>query len=257
MTMPAGRRIQLLVLSALAVLGAFGAGAAPAASGQKADQAIRSLFGSTLVRAEIVSLDGGSLTDGRINRGKLRKVQARMLTMDEQDGQVARVRVSATTRIVLDGKRVKALHLRRGMQATALQNGSSRAIWVYATRKRSETKSLSKIKSLLTSGLVRAEVISSAGGDSVRDVRVDIGTIVGCDGAYMTLSGGDGISVGMDIEPAAEIQIDNHPATAVDLAAGMEATTIRIDDGAVSRIWASRGKSGGGGGDNNGKGKKK
>ncbi len=54
------------------------------------------------------------------------------------------------------------------------------------------------------------------------------------------------------------IQIDNHPATAVDLAAGMEATTIRIDDGAVSRIWASRGKSGGGdGGDNNGKGKKK
>lgn len=236
--MPSGKPIRLLVLCVLtALLGILGAGAAPAAPDQRADKAIRSLFGLALVRAEIVTVSGTKLVDNRVNRGTIRSIRPRKLMLSERDGRLVRIPISSGTRVTLDGRKVKVSKLRRGMRATTLQKGNARALWVDA-RKRSADRSLSKIKALLDKGLVRTEVISSSGG-SVLDRRIDTGSIASADTSFLSLSERDGTTVDMEIDAAAEIWIDNRPGNATELSAGMEATTIRIGDAATSRIWAS------------------
>jgi hypothetical protein len=223
---------------------------ASAVSGQKAGQAVRALFGSSLVRAEIVSTAGSDVNDYRINRGVVRRVRPRFLTLAERGGSVVRIAISSSTRITVDGKRVKATRVRRGMRATALQKGSARAIWIYIAKKKPD-RSLNKIRPLLTAQLVRTEVISFASG-SLRDSRADIGIIDSVDDSSLTLSESDGAVVDMQLDTVTQVQINNKSADVTELAAGMRATTISDGDGAVSRIWAS-----GKGAANNGGGNKK
>jgi hypothetical protein len=236
-----GKRTQLVVLSVLVLASARAASVftpnASAVSGQKADQAVRALFNASLVRAEIVTATGSDATDYRISRGIVRRVRPRFLTLAERDGKIALIAISPSTRITVDGKEVKAARLQRGMRATALQNGVSRATWIDIAKKQPDG-SLQKIRSLLTAHLVRTEVISLAGG-LLRDSRADIGVIENVDESSLTLGEIDGTVVDMQFDTVMQVQINNKSADVTDLSAGMRATTLGPGDGTVSRIWVS------------------
>ena len=73
---------------------------ASAGAGEKADQAVKALVSAGLVRAEIVSTTGSWINDYRVDRGVVRKIRGRMLTLAERDGKVDyQVRLAAATQI--------------------------------------------------------------------------------------------------------------------------------------------------------------
>jgi hypothetical protein len=219
------------------------ASSAPASSSQNANRAVKALVRPGLVRAEIVTLSAGKVNDYRVDRGVVRKMRGRLLTLAERDGAVARVRLSSATQIGIDGRRSAAKRVRPGMRATAMRKGSAAASWLYVA-KGSLDRSGAKIKSLLSTGFVRAEVVSQAGGELL-DSRADTGVIESVDDTSLTLYESDGTTVQMRIDSNTQVQVNNKAAGTTDLATGMRATTIRSGEGAIGQIWASGKKSGG------------
>ena len=143
---------------------------------------------------------------------------------------------------MLDGRKIPATSLRKGMRATAMRKGSASASWVYVVKKLAD-KSGGAIKSLMSSSFVRAELVSQVGG-ALLDSRVDSGVIESVDSASLTLSEKDGTVVQMPLDSTTQVQVDNVVTDVTGLAAGMRATTIRSGDGPVGQIWASGTKSG-------------
>ncbi|MHB8060521.1 MAG: hypothetical protein ACYDHO_06785 [Gaiellaceae bacterium] len=232
---------QLLLLVALAlVIGGVTlstpASSAPVISGKKANQAVRALIRSDLIRAEIVTYDAGTVGDYRVDRGVVRKLQGRRLTLLERDGSVVRIRLSSATLIKLDNRRVSSRRVRRGMRATAMRMGDATASWLQIT-KRLPDRSLSRIRALLSNSFLRAEVVSWAGG-AVLDNRTDTGVISSVDSVSLVLEENDGTIAEMQFDDATEVWINGALFTTSDLAVGMSVTTIGSGDGMVSQIWA-------------------
>ena len=243
------RPAQLALLTALVVTisgVAFSspASSAPAGSSQNANRAVKALVRPGLVRAEIVTLSAGKVNDYRVYRGVVRKMRRRLLTLAERDGAVAQVRLSSATQIRIDGREIAAKRVRPGMRATVMRKGSAAASWLYVA-KRSPDRSGAKIKSLLSTGFVRAEVVSQAGGELL-DSRADTGVIDSVDDTSLTLHESDGTTVQMQIDSTTQVQVNRKTADTTELAVGMRATTIRSGDGAIGEIWAFAKKSGGG-----------
>jgi hypothetical protein len=90
------------------------------------------LFGSSVVRAEVIVLDG-TLRDFRVDHGEIVALAPRQLRLREQDGQVVTVGVAAGAAIRLDGRRSRWARLRLGMRATVLREGAGDATLVHAT----------------------------------------------------------------------------------------------------------------------------
>ena len=232
---------QLLILVALVVtIGGVTlsspASGAPAVSDRNANKALKALIRPDLIRAEIVTFSNGEVGDYRVDRGVVRKMRGRVLTLTERDGTVVRVRLSSATKIKIDGGKSTTKRVRRGMRAAVVRTGNSAVSWLYVTR-RLPDRSLVKIRSLLSTGFVRTEVISWTGG-MVLDSRADTGVIESADGASLTLQESDGASVQMQFDGAPEVWVNNEASSTTDLAAGMRVTTIGTGDGVVSQIWA-------------------
>jgi hypothetical protein len=236
-----GRFSRIVALVALVVAGsvlAFSlhASNASASSAQNANQAVRGLVNSDLVRAEIVTLVGGKLNDYRVYRGAVQKIRGRLLTLAGSDGAVVQIRLSAITQIRLGIRRVVARRVRAGMYATAIRKGNAPASWLYLAR-RLPDRSESKIKSLLSIGLVRAEVVSQVAG-ALFDTFADTGVIRSVDNTSLTLNESDGATAQMQLDSATQVRVNNRVADTTALTTGMKATTIRSGDGPVSQIWA-------------------
>jgi hypothetical protein len=92
-------------------------------------------FGPKLVRAEVITNEGGTIHDYRVDRGRIRAVAAGSLTLFERDGTLVTVPVSATADIRLDGLSVPLTRLRRGFVATTVRDGAASASIVQATRR--------------------------------------------------------------------------------------------------------------------------
>jgi hypothetical protein len=212
------------------------ASSAPASSDQNANSAVKALVRPSLIRAEIVTLSAGSVNDFRVDRGVVSKIRGRLLTLAERDGTVVQVRLSPATQFVTDRQTRAAKRVRPDLHVTVMSRGSEAASWLYVARGSSDS-SAPRIKSLLASGFVRAEVISWIGG-AVLDNRVDTGVIESIDGTSLTLSESDGATVQMQIDSATQVQVNRQAATTTDLAIGMRATTIRSGEGAVGEVWA-------------------
>ncbi len=238
---------QLLLLAALVVTiggvalssSASGARTAP---GQKANKAVKALVRPALIRAEIVTFRGGEVGDYRIYRGVIRKLRKRQLTLIERDGAVVRVRLSAATQIRIGSRKRAAKRIRRGMHATLMRRGNAAASWLYVARGLID-KSGPRIKSLLSAGFVRAEVVSWAGG-TVLDSRADTGVIESADDASLTLLERDGTTVQMQVDSSTQVRINNKTSITTDLRSGMKTTTIGDGEGTASQIWAYGKKSG-------------
>jgi len=240
------RKLLLLFVLALTIGGVIlstPASGAPTISDQKANKAVKALVQPSLIRAEIVTYSGGEIGDYRVYRGTVRKMRGRQLTLAQRDGSVVRVRLSSATQIRIDNRRVVAKRVRPGMRATVMRNGNAAASWLYIA-KRLPDKSRLKIKSLLSGGFLRAEVISWVDGELL-DSRADTGIIENADDVSLTLQEADGATVPMQIDSATQVWVNNKSSIATDLTAGMNATTIGNGDGLVSQIWA-QGKTSGG-----------
>lgn len=240
------RKLLLVCALALTIGGvAFStpASGAPTISGQKASKAIKALVRPDLIRAEIVTYSGGEIGDYRVYRGTVRKMRGRQLTLAQRDGSVVRVRLSSITQIRIDNRRVAVKRVRPGMRATVMRNGNAAASWLYIA-KRLRDKSGLKIKSLLSSSFLRAEMISWTGGELI-DSRAYTGIIESSDGVSLTLQEADGATVQMQIDSATLVWVNNTSSLATDLTSGMNATTIGNGEGLISQIWAQGKKSGG------------
>src|SRR5437867_4063075 len=72
-------------------------------------------FGSKMVRAEVVLIDGGAVHDYRIDRGRIRAIAPGSLTLREKDGTVVTIAVASTAQITIGGRLVTFDRLRPGM----------------------------------------------------------------------------------------------------------------------------------------------
>jgi hypothetical protein len=92
-------------------------------------------FGPKLVRAEVITNEGGTIHDYRVDRGRIRAVTPSSLTLFEKDGTLVTVPVAATADIRLDGATVPLTRLRRGFVATTVRDGAASASIVIATHR--------------------------------------------------------------------------------------------------------------------------
>ena len=92
-------------------------------------------FGPKLVRAEVITNEGGTIHDYRVDRGKIRLVTPSSLTLFERDGTTVSIPVAATAQVTLNGITVPLSRLRRGFTATTVRDGSAAASIVQATRR--------------------------------------------------------------------------------------------------------------------------
>ena len=92
-------------------------------------------FGPKLVRAEVVTNEGGVIHDYRVDRGRIRVVASSSLTLYERDGTLVTIPVSSTSDVRLGGVSVPLTRLRRGFVATTVREGSAAASIVEATRR--------------------------------------------------------------------------------------------------------------------------
>ena len=92
-------------------------------------------FGPKLVRAEVITSEGGVIHDYRVDRGRIRAVTPSSLTLLEKDGTTVAVPVAATANVTLGGATVPLTRLKRGFMATTVRDGSASASIVVATRR--------------------------------------------------------------------------------------------------------------------------
>jgi len=92
-------------------------------------------FGPKLVRAEVVTSEGGIIHDYRVDRGRVRALTPTTLTLLEKDGTTVTVPVASTADVTLAGRPVPLTRLRRGFVATTVRDGAASASIVVATRR--------------------------------------------------------------------------------------------------------------------------
>ncbi len=94
--------------------------------GSAADAVQNQLFGSGMVRAEVVLQDSAGLHDIRVDRGKIVSVSGSSLTLKETDGSIVTLALSPTVALTVDGKKrqVRALRPRMTVQ-WALRDGDT------------------------------------------------------------------------------------------------------------------------------------
>ncbi len=90
----------------------------------------RSLFGATLVRAEIVTF-AGRTQDVRIDEGRITAVRSGAITLLERDGTRQAIAVASTTTVTQGGQAVDSSALARGLTAIAVRVNDGPAQQVY------------------------------------------------------------------------------------------------------------------------------
>jgi hypothetical protein len=86
--------------------------------GSAADAVQNQLFGSAMVRAEVVVQQPDGLHDIRVDRGKILSVSTASLTLKEKDGSTVTLALSPVVSVTLNGvkRQVKALTARMTVQ---------------------------------------------------------------------------------------------------------------------------------------------
>jgi hypothetical protein len=92
-------------------------------------------FGPKLVRAEVITSEGGVIHDYRVDHGKIRAVTPASLTLLEKDGTTVAIPVASTATVTLGGKPILLTRLKRGFMATTVRDGAASASTVIATRR--------------------------------------------------------------------------------------------------------------------------
>jgi hypothetical protein len=192
------------------------------------------VFGPNMVRAEVIVLEGGSVRDLRVDRGRITTARPGWLRLVERDGTVVDVALGPSTRVTVNGRPGGFGELRRG-NVTTVREGEGPALYVVKP-----ALALPRVLASFLFGprMVRAEVVLMDGG-TVRDIRLDRGRIVQARGGAVRLRERDGTVVDLPVAPSAEITVNGRLAHFPELRRGMNATIIREGDGAASVVQAT------------------
>jgi hypothetical protein len=226
--------VQRIVVLAVLVAALMIAGAEPQPTGAAQTPLLRSLFGSTLVRAEVIVQEGDGVRDLRVDRGRIRALSPKQLRLTERDGTVVAIPVATTTSVTFAGAVSSYASLRRGMNVTAVRDDGQPALHVVQPAQ-SLPKTVDAL--LFASQMIRAEVILHAGAE--RDVRVDHGQIVALRPRVVRLKELDGRLVALPVARNAAITLDGRKAPWSWLRTGMSATILRDGEGDASIVQAS------------------
>jgi hypothetical protein len=221
-------RLLVVALVAGAVLGfAATASSTSGAPPSAAKDLARTYFGSTLVRAEVVSVVGGTLHDLLIDIGRVTVSRTGSFDLRERDGTQQTIRTGATTR-VLGTTFIKRLP--RGLRVLAVREGDGPATEIYPA---AAARTLGK--AFFGSTLARAEVVTFEDGTS-HDFLIDEGRVQSARGGSITLLERDGRR--QTIPVAAETEVTAFGALS-DLTAvtrGSTVVAIRSGDSAAQEI---------------------
>jgi hypothetical protein len=114
-----GRLRSLGILGTGIVIGLL---IAAATAGALNRAALADLFGSNMIRAQVVIFSGGQDTEIWFNRGRITAVDRGSITLREKDGQVDRVPISSGARITVNNFLVGSNALRRGMTVAVFRS---------------------------------------------------------------------------------------------------------------------------------------
>ncbi len=87
----------------------------------------RSLFGGTLARAEVVTFEGKTVHDFRIDEGRVVAVRTGSIVLTERDGTQQTIEVSPTTQVAAFGALADLTALTRGLTVVTIREGDAAA----------------------------------------------------------------------------------------------------------------------------------
>jgi len=205
----AHRRIALLAV----VLASAPATLAAAPGALALPRAIINQFtGPRVIRAEVLvlSTDGTTAQDYRIDRGVILLVTGASLTIRESNGDTVAVPIVSGTQV--QGSRVgTAGGLRRGMRVVVYQLAGAPAQIVQGEGIDPQ---------FFGPRLVRAEVLLLGVGGATQDYRIDRGVVVSAASGTLTLRESDGTTVPLSVDPSAQVLGGGRRATASTLRKG-------------------------------------
>jgi hypothetical protein len=231
------RRSMLLAVTLVAVSSFFGL--APAGFAIPAAM-VNDLFGSRLVRAEVLVSTPGGTTDYRIDRGTIVSSDAGSITLRELNGEVVTIPVAPDARVQGGGRLGTVGQLRKRTRVTVLRDANGPVSMVQV-----EGGPGGVIGDLVGSRLVRAEVLVQTPGGTT-DYRIDRGTIVSSDAGSITLRELNGEIVTIPVAPDARVQGGGRFGTVAQLRKRTRATVLRDANGPVSVVQVEGGPGGGG-----------
>ena len=195
---------------------------------------LKSLFGGSFVRAEVIVQEGESVRDLRVDRGKIRALAPNQLRLVERDDTVVSIPIATTTSVSSGGMTTTFASLKRGMNVTTVRDDSKPALYVVQP-----ANALPKTVDALLFGseMIRAEVVVLQGAE--RDIRIDHGQIVALRPRVVRIREADGRVVAFPIARNAAITLDGRKAPWAWLRTGMSATVLREGDGEASILQAS------------------
>jgi hypothetical protein len=91
------------------------------------------LFGSNLVRGQLVIYAGGQDSEVWFDRGRITQAGGGSITIREKDGQVVRIAIAPGAKITVGNANVGPNALRKGMQAQVYRPGDAPATRIDAT----------------------------------------------------------------------------------------------------------------------------
>src|SRR3954447_13734538 len=91
------------------------------------------LFGSNLVRGQLVIYAGGQDSEVWFDRGRITQAGGGSITIREKDGQVVRIAIAPGAKITVGNASVGPNALRKGMQAQVYRPGDAPATRIDAT----------------------------------------------------------------------------------------------------------------------------
>jgi hypothetical protein len=182
-----------------------------------------SIFGPTMVRAEVIVKERGLVHDLRVDRGRITAVTPNTLRLLEGDGTVVTIAIAPDAAVTLRSRPGRLTELRRGMNVTTVREGDGAARYVVQPALAMPPR----LSDFLYGGrMVRAEAIVLQNG-APRLLRVDQGRITAARGGLLRLRERDGTVVPLAVSPSAQITIDGRPAAFAELQRGMNAATVR------------------------------
>ncbi len=223
-----GRRRLAAAVAALAASGLLLASAAPPAAGAPpliARDLAQAFFGSTLIRAEVVSVVGHTVHDFRIDQGRVTAIRAGSLDLLEKDGTQLTIPIASATQ----GQAILA-RAPRGLRIVTVRDGDGPATQIWFA---GAARALGR--TLFGGTLARAELVTYD-GKIVHDFRIDEGRVSAVRPGSVTLTERDGTQQSIAVGPSTQVTTFGIASDLSALTKGVTAISIREGDGPAQLI---------------------
>ena len=226
---PARNRGRLAAVTAAVAVGALllatAARTATGAPPGTARDLAQAFFGSSLIRAEVVSVIGHNVHDFRIDQGRVTAFRPGSLDLLEKDGTQQTVPIGPATQGVAILPRIP-----RGLRVVTVRDGDGAASQISLA---GVARALGK--TMLGGTLARAEIVTYE-GKTVHDFRIDEGRVSAVRIGTVTVSERDGTQQAIAVAPSTQVTILGVNADLAAVTKGASVITIREGDAPAQEI---------------------